>query len=210
MEVTQLVLFTAASLLVIITPGQDLLLVMSRAVSQGSRAGVITAAGVSVGLLGHSMLAALGLGALLLASKSLFAVLKFIGAGYLFYLGFRLIFCRTQRLDLSHSQPISSKKLFFTGAFSNISNPHITIFYFAFLPQFIPDNAVQPTLHLLGLGVLFSVLTFMVKGPVGYFSGILSAWLRSHPAVLRWVDAAGGVLMIGLGIKLVLARNKII
>lgn len=207
METAQLMVFIAASLIVIITPGQDLLLVMSRAVSQGSRAGVITASGVSVGLLGHSALAALGLGALLLTSKSLFTVLKCVGAAYLVYLGTRLILSKKQRLDLSAAAPVSSKKLFFTGAFSNISNPHITIFYFAFLPQFIPGDVSHPTLYLLSLGILFSLLTFLVKGPVGYFAGILSTWLRTHPAVLRWIDTTSGILLIGLGVRLVLERR---
>lgn len=204
----QLALFVLTSLVVIITPGQDLLLVMSRAVSQGSKAGVITASGVSVGLLGHSLLAAFGLGALLLASKSLFTVLKFVGAGYLFYLGIRLILSKSHRLDLINSQKVSPKKLFFTGAFSNISNPNITIFYFAFLPQFIPGNAENPTWQLLALGVCFALLTFLVKGPVGYFAGILSLWLRSNPTFLKWIDRTSGTMLIGLGIKLAFEQPR--
>jgi threonine/homoserine/homoserine lactone efflux protein len=147
---------------------------MSRAVSQGSKAGVITASGVSVGLLGHSALTSLGLGAMLLASALLFSVLKIVGAGYFLYLGIRLIFNRSPRLDLNNSHRVSSKKLFFTGAVSNISNPNVTIFYFAFLPQFIPGNANNPSLCLLSLGICFAILTFLVKGPVGYFAGTIS------------------------------------
>lgn len=202
METAQL-LFLAASLVVIITPGQDLLLVMSRAVSQGSNAGVITASGVSVGLLGHSVLTALGVGAIILASASLFTLLKIVGAGYLFYLGVRLWFHRSAGFELNDVPLISTRRLFFTGMFSNISNPHVTIFYFAFLPQFIPGNAAHPSLYLLGLGVSFAALTFLVKGPLGYFAGVISSWIRSHPAVLKWVDRASGTMLIGLGIKLI-------
>ncbi|MBT8333804.1 MAG: LysE family translocator [Desulfobacterales bacterium] len=203
MDEMQLALFVIASFIIIITPGQDLLLVMSRAVTQGSRAGIITASGVSIGLIGHSVLTAFGLGALLLASKSIFTILKFVGAGYLFYLGIRLITSKSHRLDLKSSQKVSPRKLFFTGAFSNISNPNITIFYFAFLPQFIPGNAENPTLQLLILGLFFAFLTFLVKGPVGYFAGILSLWLRSNPKILKWIDRTSGTVLIGLGIKLV-------
>lgn len=208
METTQLILFTLASLVVIITPGQDLLLVMSRAVTQGSRAGIITASGVSVGLLGHSILAALGLGALLMASASLFTILKTIGAVYLFYLGVRLIFSKSNRLDLDSTQRVSSKKLFFTGAFSNISNPHVTIFYFAFLPQFIPSTVEHPTSQLFALGVSFALLTFLVKGPIGYFAGILSTWLRSHPKTITWIDRISGTMLIGLGLRLALQKQS--
>lgn len=208
MEQIQFALFVLASLVVIITPGQDLLLVMSRAVTQGSKAGVITASGVSVGLLGHSVLTAFGLGALLLASKSLFVVLKFIGAGYLLFLGIRLILSKSHRFDLNNSERVSPKKLFFSGAFSNISNPNITIFYFAFLPQFIPENTDNPAWQLLTLGLCFALLTFLVKGPVGYFAGLLSTWLRSNITVLKWIDRTSGTMLIGLGIKLALERPR--
>lgn len=207
METTQLLLFTLASMVVIITPGQDLLLVMSRAVSQGPKAGVITASGVSAGLLGHSALAALGLGAMLLASASLFAVLKFAGAAYLLYLGLRLLVTSAPCLDLNNSKQVSSKNLFLTGAFSNISNPNITIFYFAFLPQFIPSTCENPTVYLLALGISFALLTFLIKGPVGYFAGLLSSWFHSNPAILKWIDRISGTMLIGLGIKLAFEKR---
>lgn len=207
METTQVALFILASLAVIITPGQDLLLVMSRAVTLGARAGIITASGVSFGLLAHSLIAALGLGALLLASSSLFTVLKIVGALYLFYLGIRLIMSSSGRLDLSETSCISTRKLFFTGALSNISNPHVTLFYLAFLPQFIPGSADNPALYLLILGLTFALLTFLVKGPIGYFAGVLSIWLRSRPGVLTWIDRISGTILIGLGIRLILDKH---
>ena len=91
MNELQLLLFVMTSLLVILTPGQDMILVMSRGMSQGIKAGMITAMGVSVGLLVHTMLAAMGVGALLLASETLFTLVKMIGATYLIYLGIRLL-----------------------------------------------------------------------------------------------------------------------
>lgn len=208
MEETQLILFVLASLVVIITPGQDVLLVMSRAVSLGSRAGVVTASGVSVGLIGHSILASLGLGAMLMASKTLFTILKCVGAVYLFYLGVKMIFSSSRTLTISNVGAISGKRLFLTGAFSNISNPHVTIFYFAFLPQFISADSPSPALHLLALGLLFSLLTFLVKGPLGYFAGVLSTWIQAHPLVLRFIDRISGTLLIGLGVKLLLGERS--
>ncbi|MBV7333427.1 LysE family translocator [Chloroflexi bacterium TSY] len=202
MTEAQIVLFIFTSLVVIITPGQDMILVMSRAVSQGSKAGIATASGVSLGLLGHTVLTAFGLGSLLMASEFLFIALKFLGAAYLVYLGIRLIFNQSTSLELNQPQLERLNRHFVAGALSNISNPKITIFYFAFLPQFISSDTHNPTQLLLLLGVAFSVLTFFVKGPVGYFSGILSSWLRSRPLVLRWIDRSSGMILIGLGIKL--------
>ena len=200
-------LFIITSLVLIITPGQDMMLVMSRSIAQGWRAGVVTAAGVSTGLLGHSLLASLGLGALLGASEMIFVTIKYVGAAYLVYLGIRLLAQRKSEIGVTEMSTVSMKKLFFQGAFSNLSNPKITIFYFAYLPQFIPTGSAHPTILLFALGVAFAALTFIVKGPVGYGAGILSGWLRSRPAVLPWINRTSGAVLVALGIRLALERR---
>ena len=208
MSQTEIILFVVTSLAIIMTPGQDMVLVMSRAISQGSRAGIVTAGGVSLGLLLHTSLAALGMGSLLIAYEPLFNVIKFVGAGYLFFLGIRLIFfSKRDALGLTTEDGGKNGRLFFDGAFANISNPQITIFYLAFLPQFIPNGYTNPTLLLVVLGVSFAALTFVVKAPVGYFAGILSAWIQARPAILQWVDRVSGMILIGLGIRLALQRR---
>ena len=207
MTEAQILLFIVTSLVVIVTPGQDMVLVMSRAVAQGSKAGIATAAGVSIGLFGHTVLTALGLGSLLMTSELLFTVLKFVGAAYLVYLGTRLVFSRSARLELKQAQPTPLKKLFRIGALSNLSNPKITVFYFAFLPQFISSDVQNPAYLLLLLGVGFALLTFLVKGPVGYFAGILSTWLRARPTVLKWLDRTSGIVLVGLGVKLAFEKR---
>ena len=206
MTEAQMLAFVLTSLIVIITPGQDMILVMSRAISQGSKAGIVTAAGVSTGLLGHTLLAALGLGSLLMASQLLFAILKVVGAGYLVYLGVRLLLSRGSELGLQETKPTRLGKLFTQGALSNLSNPRVTVFYFAFLPQFFSSDVSNPTQLLLLLGIVFAGLTFLVKGPVGYFAGSLSSWLRARPMVLGWLDRTSGLVLIGLGVKLAFER----
>jgi threonine/homoserine/homoserine lactone efflux protein len=200
-------LFVVASLLLIVTPGQDMILVMSRSVAQGARAGVATAAGVSVGLVGHTVLATLGLGALLRASEWLFVALKLVGAAYLLYLGIGLLRTKHGALALGSMTPRSADKLFFDGAFSNLSNPKIAVFYFAFLPQFVSPSARQPTLTIFALGLAFAVLTFLIKAPVGLFAGALSGWLRARPGALAWVYRCSGAILIALGLKLALERR---
>ena len=207
MTEAQIILFIITSLLVIVTPGQDMILVMSRAIAGGSKAGIITAAGVSIGLIGHTLLTAFGLGSLLMASEALFTILKLVGAAYLIYLGIRLIISKSNGLELAPVKPIQLKKLFIIGAFSNISNPKITIFYFAFLPQFISSDVQNPTYLLLLLGISFSLLTFTIKAPIGYFSGILSSWLRARPIVLRWIDRTSGAILVALGTKLAFEKR---
>jgi threonine/homoserine/homoserine lactone efflux protein len=200
-------LFIVASLVLIVTPGQDMVLVMSRSIAQGAAAGVVTAAGVSVGLVGHTVLATLGLGAILRTSEWLFLALKLVGAAYLIYLGIGLLRTRATELLVQVAPRRSLLRLFVDGAVSNISNPKIAVFYFAFLPQFVQPAAERPTLSVFVLGLLFAALTFLVKGPVGYFAGLLSGWLRSRPGVLAWLYRSSGAVLLALGIKLAFERR---
>lgn len=205
-EVSWLV-FIVASLVLIITPGQDMVLVMSRSIAQGPAAGVATAAGVSVGLVGHTLLATLGLGAILRTSEWLFIALKLVGAAYLIYLGVGLLRTKGAELALQASSKRSLPRLFFDGALSNVSNPKIAVFYFAFLPQFVLPAATHPTLSVFTLGLLFAALTFLVKGPVGLCAGLLSGWLRSRPSVLAWLYRSSGAVLVALGVKLAFERR---
>lgn len=200
-------LFLVASLALIVTPGQDMILVMSRSVAQGAAAGVATAAGVSVGLLGHTVLVTLGLGAILRTSEGLFLALKLVGAAYLLYLGIGLLRTRSGDLALGSAAQRSLPRLFLDGALSNLSNPKIAVFYFAFLPQFVSPSAQHQTLSVFVLGFAFALLTFLVKGPVGMFAGALSGWLRSRPGVLAWIYRSSGVILVGLGVKLAFERR---
>ena len=200
-------LFSVASLVLIATPGQDMILVMSRSIAQGPAAGVATAAGVSVGLVGHTVLATLGLGAILRTSEWLFIALKLVGAAYLIYLGIQLLRTRHVELALGPATARPMGRLFDDGALSNLSNPKIAIFYFAFLPQFVMPGATHPTLAIFVLGLLFALITFAVKGPVGVFAGLLSSWLRARPQVLLNLYRGSGFVLLGLGLRLALERR---
>ena len=200
-------LFTVASLVLIVTPGQDMVLVMSRSIAQGAAAGVVTAAGVSVGLIGHTILATLGLGAILRTSEWLFLALKLVGAAYLIYLGVGLLRTKATALVVEASSKRSLLRLFLDGAISNISNPKIAIFYFAFLPQF-----VRPAVHAsntVGVRARTGVCRAHVLGqrPGGLFAGLLSGWLRSRPSVLAWLYRSSGAVLLALGIKLAFERR---
>ena len=201
-------IFVITSLVIIATPGQDMILVMSRSLSQGPRAGVATAVGVGVGLIGHTILATLGLGAILRTSAWLFVALKLAGAAYLVWLGVGLL--RARHHDLiatAGAAQRSPARLFMDGALSNLSNPKIAIFFFAYLPQFVSPKAEHPTLSILILGLIFAALTVMVKAPVGFFAGTLSGWLRARPRVLAGIFRSSGVVLVGLGVRLALERH---
>ena len=200
-------LFILASLVLIVTPGQDMILVMSRSIAQGAAAGVATAAGVSVGLVGHTVLATLGLGAVLRTSEWLFVALKLVGAAYLVYMGVQLLRTPRHELDVLGGAPRSLTRLFADGALSNISNPKIAVFYFAFLPQFVPPGSAHATFTVFVLGLVFAGLTFAVKGPVGLGAAALSGWLRARPSVLAWLYRCSGAVLVALGVKLAFERR---
>lgn len=201
MEAITLV-FILTSIMIILIPGQDMVLVLSRSLVQGSKAGIITVLGVSIGLMGHTLLATLGLGAILLASTWIFDAIKIIGAAYLIYIGYSLLRSKNHSLDTEKLQPISYKKMFFQGALSNISNPKITIFYFSYLPQFVVESSVSSTYQLLLLGTTFAVITFIIKAPIGYLGGILSFWISTRAFIMNAIFKTSGVILILLGIKL--------
>ncbi len=207
MDVVTLV-FLLTSAVVILTPGQDMILVMSRSIVQGQKAGITTALGVSVGLLGHTLLATLGLGALLLASEFLFSIVKFIGAGYLIYIGYQLLRSKDHTIAMKDLPKVSYKKMFIQGALSNIMNPKVAIFYFSYLPQFAIQNNGNETMQLFILGFTFATLTFLIKAPIGFISGLLSFWIKTRPMILHYIHRTSGLILIGLGLKLALAERQ--
>ena len=144
-----LALYIVASLALILTPGQDMMYVMSRALAQGRLAGLYSAIGVIIGILVHTALAALGVGAILAASEGLFLALKLLGAAYLVYLGVRLVLTREAAIAAEAGGPrFSAASLVWQGVLSNVSNPKIVLFFFAFLPQFVDPKSPHPTADL--------------------------------------------------------------
>ena len=201
------IIFLLTSTIIILTPGQDMILVMSRSISQGKKAGIITALGVSVGLLGHTLLATLGLGAVLMASESLFNIIKFIGAGYLMYIGYQLFSNKNNNINVNDLANISYKKMFLQGALSNVMNPKVAIFYFSYLPQFVIENNINESLQLFILGITFAILTFIIKAQIGFISGLLSFWIKTKPIILNYIYKISGIILIILGLKLALENR---
>jgi threonine/homoserine/homoserine lactone efflux protein len=207
MEIITLV-FILTSVVIILTPGQDMILVMSRSITQGQKAGIITDFGVSVGLLSHTLLATLGLGAILLASEFLFNIIKFIGAGYLIYIGYQLLRSKDHTIPMEDLPKVSYKKMFVQGAISNIMNPKIAIFYFSYLPQFVVQRRGNEAMQLFTLGVTFAILTFFIKAPIGFISGLLSFWIKTRPIILKYIHKTSGTILIVLGFKLALEERN--
>lgn len=204
-----LVVFAAASGALILTPGPDMLYTMTRGMTQGRRAGMLSAAGIALGLLVHTLAASLGLAVLLKTSPTAFLVIKYVGAAYLLYLGLRA-FTGEQRFDPSEGAPqqASAGAVFWRGTLTNVLNPKVALFFMAFLPQFADPARGSVAVQMILLGLTFIALgaTFLLG--VGYFSGRLGRWLKGKPWVAERLNGFAGVVFVGLGLRLLFLDSR--
>jgi threonine/homoserine/homoserine lactone efflux protein len=203
-----LFLFVAGSLLLLVIPGPAVFYVLSRAVGQGRAAGVVSAAGISVGTLCHVAAAVLGLSALLVSSARAFQVVKFVGAGYLIFLGVRLLLSRVEEASLAAGNGYSYKRIFVQGILVNVLNPKSALFFLAFLPQFVDPARGHVPLQIFSLGVLFAVMGLLSDSSWALVAGTLAAKLKNS---LRWrrrqKNISGGAL-IALGLATAFSGAK--
>ena len=208
MTTPSLGLYIAASLALIATPGQDMIYVITRSLAQGRFAGVCSAVGVCLGILVHTALAALGVGAILHASQALFVVLKLAGAGYLVYLGAKLLLSRDPQSGIGASRDrLTPLALVRQGVLSNVTNPKIVLFFFAFLPQFVDPASAHPSRDLVYLGTLYALLALPVKAAVGLAAGSLSERILKRPHAITWMNRVSGGVLVGLGLRLAAAER---
>lgn len=207
-----LLLFIAAGWLLNLTPGPDVLYIVTHSLRSGARAGIVAGLGITAGCFVHIFAAAVGVSALLATSATAFTVLKWIGAAYLLWIGVKILFSRrpqttTDLMAAAASEPQRPLKAVFIGGFwTNVLNPKVAIFFLAFVPQFIAPDAASPALAFAMLGVLFNLNAMPVN--VGW--ALVAAWMARRDAVQRgmhWLDRAAGVMFIGFGIKLALTDN---
>lgn len=200
---TQL-LFFATALLLALAPGPDNLFVMAQAAQHGARAGLLVTAGLCSGLLVHTGAVALGLAALFAASALAFTCLTFAGAAYLLYLAWQAWRASSSGL-LPATDPTSNAKLYRRGVLMNLSNPKVSIFFLAFLPQFTDPTHGPLTPQLLLLGGLFILSTVVVFGALSLVAGYFGDRLRRLPAAQRWINRVAALLFFTLALRLVFA-----
>ncbi|ANM30454.1 RhtB family transporter [Acidobacteria bacterium Mor1] len=204
-EFSLLLGFVSAALVVLILPGPGVLYVIARSVSQGQRAGFASVLGLSVGAMVHVIAAAVGLSALLLASAPAFTVVKWLGAGYLIYLGVRTWLERDSEIDVGLPEPRSYRRLFGDGVVVSVLNPKIAMFFVAFLPQFVQPARGPVAVQILLLGGIYVALALVTDGVYAVLAGRLGHWLAGRHRPGRWVRAAGGSVYVGLGVTTALS-----
>jgi threonine/homoserine/homoserine lactone efflux protein len=207
LEPAKFALFIAVSWALIISPGPDMIYVITRGMTHGRKAGIVSAVGVVCGILVHTTAAALGLTLILQTSAFAFLLVKFIGAIYLIYLGFKA-WRDKSTFRLQTSAPIAkSGALFWQGVLSNVLNPKIAIFFLAFLPQFVDKGSNQVTLQMVILGITFACFGLCFLLTVGYFSGTIGRWLTYRPQYAQFFQRLAGGILISLGIRLALTER---
>ena len=201
-------LFFAASWVLIITPGPDMIYVITRGISQGRKAGMISAIGVTLGILVHTIFAACGLALILRTSALAFLAVKFAGAGYLIYIGVKTL---KEKSDFKFNRDRPKDgigKIFVQGILSNVLNPKIALFFLAFLPQFVNPGHGSASAQMVYLGLIFALFGIVFLVLLGYFSGRIGLWFsnkQNFAEKIRWFT---GSVLIALGLRLAFMERR--
>lgn len=201
-------LFLISGLALNLTPGADMLYVIDRTIARGTRNGIVASAGIAAGCLVHIVFAAIGVTALLAASPASLTILKVIGAAYLLWLGVTLIrsdlFEQLRSPANDSSTAIQQANDFLKGVAINVLNPKIALFFIAFLPQFISQDATSPVATLVTLGVIFNVVGTFTLFIVVWAARTIRLTLKTKSPLLDWYPRLVGALMLALGVRLAL------
>jgi threonine/homoserine/homoserine lactone efflux protein len=197
--------FLVTSLIVVVSPGTGVLYTLAAGLSRGSRASVVAAFGCTLGIVPHMAAAIMGLAALLHASALAFQTLKYLGVAYLLYMAWSAL---RERGALSVEKQVgarSARQVIVSAILINILNPKLSIFFFAFLPQFVSADQPHPLSRMLELSGVFMLLTFAVFVGYGLFAASIRNHVISRPRVLTWMRRAFAGAFVALGAKLALA-----
>ena len=192
--------FLVASSGLAIAPGPDNIFVLTQSITHGPKAGLLVVLGLCTGLIAHTLAVTLGLAALFQTSTLAFTILKCTGAAYLLFLAWQAFRAPTQ--NLKSAQHISRATLYRRGVIMNITNPKVSIFFLAFLPQFVSPDAGAITLQLISLGILFMLCTLMLFGLIALLSGKLSTVLKGSSKAQARLNKLAGLIFIALALKI--------
>lgn len=201
-------LFALTALLLNLTPGNDMLFVIARSSSQGSKAGVVSSLGIMVGCMVHMIAAVAGLSAIIAKSAVTITVIKYIGAAYLIYLGIKA-FLDKKKIQVNNIiVKTSYKKIFWQGVLTNVLNPKVALFFLAFLPQFINTKTGNTPAQILFLGVWFNVGGTLINIIVAFLFGRIGKLLSKSGKFVQWQKRITGSILIALGIKVAFSSRK--
>jgi len=202
-----LLMFFTTSILLALSPGPDNLFVMTQAAQQGRKAGLLVTLGLCTGLIFHTAAVTFGLAALFQASAVAFTALKFVGAGYLLYLAWLSFRCGAITGPATTADCLNSAALYRRGIIMNITNPKVSIFFLAFLPQFADPAKGQLSAQFLLLGGVFIIATLLVFGTISILAGVFGEHFRKSAFAQKILNRAAAGIFAGLALKLALAQR---
>lgn len=208
----QILPFLLTAVLLTATPGPDNLMVLGVGASKGRRLGMAFGLGCAAGCLSHTLLAALGVSAVLAASPVAFTALRWAGGAYLIWLGIGALRSRggvgvPARAGGEAADPAdTAMRKFAKGMLANAINPKVVLFFLSFLPQFVVPTRGNVPLQMAVLGVVFSLQAAVLFGALGWFAGGIGQWLQRRPRAGLWLDRLSGVVFVGLGLRMALSR----
>ncbi|MCK6449695.1 MAG: LysE family translocator [Alphaproteobacteria bacterium] len=197
--------FLITSLIVVVSPGTGVLFTLAAGLAHGARASVVAAFGCTLGIVPHMAAAILGLAALLHTSAVAFQTLKYLGVAYLLYMAWSALKQHGALSVNADTRPRSSIQVIVSAILVNVLNPKLSIFFFAFLPQFVSVDEPQALPRMLELSAVFMALTFVVFVGYGLFAAAIRSHVISRPRVLAWMRRTFAAAFAALGVKLALA-----
>ncbi|GHG92166.1 LysE family translocator [Streptomyces lanatus] len=199
--------FLLTTLVVVATPGTGVVYTLAAALSRGRRASVVAAFGCTLGIVPHILATVTGVAALLHASATAFQVLKYAGVAYLLYMAWATVRDKDAIVVEEGAAPPSSGRVIMRGVLINILNPKLTLFFFAFLPQFVDPGAANAVPRMLGLSAVFMLATFLVFAAYGVLAASVRSHVTSRPRVMTWLRRTFAGSFVALGAKLALTAR---
>jgi len=194
--------FFIASALLAIAPGPDNIFVLTQSALHGRLSGLMVVFGLCTGLLVHTGAVALGVAVIIQSSTLAFSMLKFIGGGYLVYLAWRAFRATPEKIRMHGGQKHGVGVLYRRGIIMNVTNPKVSIFFLAFLPQFADPQRGPISLQMVSLGVIFIFATILIFGIIALIGGALGDWLNRSERAQRIMNRTAGTVFVGLALKL--------
>lgn len=198
--------FLLAAVAITLAPGPDNLMVLSLGLARGRRAGMAFGLGCGLGCLSHTLIAAVGLAAVIAASPTAFLVLRLCGGAYLLWLGLSALRGAGPFVPVAATGPQRLMPLFWRGLLANAINPKVILFFLAFLPQFVAPERGDTGWQMAALGGLFALQAAVLFGLLGAMAGRIGGWMRARPEAGRWLDRGAGGVMIALGLRLIVMK----
>lgn len=202
-----LAVFFTASVILALAPGPDNIFVLTQSALWGKTAGLFVTLGLCTGLVAHTMAVALGVAAIFQASAMAFSVLKLLGASYLIYLAWQAFRASGAKFRTFQTDRLTFAQLHRRGIIMNITNPKVSIFFLAFLPQFADPARGAVTIQIMILGCVFIVATLLVFGGVALLAGSLGQWLSRSEKIQRTMNRIAGTVFAALALKLVFTER---